>query len=322
MDKRPNNVNTFIQKHGWEIITTVWLVREPVNAFVLKTLNLLTSHKIERIQIKGDENYDTMYHLYVVFELNDGKHTHIHKMEKNDVVKVYEKEFKLKYLNETNVKYKFVSELTDYVTEHDGSKLGLKSFEQVMNELEKAEACLYFYSAKYYNCQHFVLLFLQHLLPDGVHFDKESAEKYVNFILQNRFLQIFEQKGLESFLQSLTNIAATMNRKIIGSGHEAYDDEYADNSDWRDMFDDNDEEYDNYEDEDYYYRKHDHQDQFVSYIKPDYLGNQNTTGSNTNLFILIIMFIFAFFLICICGCFIGILTGYYFVQKIVNKIYL
>ena len=327
MDERPKNVNKFIKKYGDQKVTRLWLVRSPVQAFVQKPLDLFTGGKITKIKI--EENYDNMYHLFVVFALSDGTDIHLHKMEKNAIVSIKEKEFKMLKLYKKGVDFISVPELRDYVKAHDESEDGLKTFKQIINECEKAEPCFYFYSAKHYNCQHFVDLFLKHVLPNGENFDQKSKEEYEKFILQNEFLKIFETKGLTTFTQTLTNIAASAQR-ALNSAHKVYDNQYDDEYD----------EYDDDQDEDYYYRsrqreettRHDHHDQFASYImdknsyiqpvQPEYLGlsgNQNTIGS-TNLFILIIMCIFALFLMCIFGCFIGISIGY-FSQKIIKKIY-
>ena len=318
---RPPNVDKFIEKYGSEKITKLWLVREPVKSFVTTPLNIFTGGKVTSIKL--EENYDKMYHLYIVFQLSDGTKQHLHKMEKNDVVQVHQNEFRLPDLDKPNVVHTYVSQLNKYIEEHDGSENGLKTFEQVINECEKAEPCLYYYSAKNYNCQNFVDVFLQHILPNGIHFDQETKEKYEKFILQNGFKKLFEQKGLKPFLKFLTDLKASLSRSkipIIGNsaGHIVYNNEYADN-------------YKGYivDDQDYYYRSH---DQFASYImdensyknsysnvQPVLDQNKTGTGSTYNLFILIIMFIFALFLICICGCFIGIFIGY-FLKKIINKI--
>ena len=249
MDEKPSNVKKFIEKFGSQKITKVWIVREPVEAFVIHPINLFTAGKVSKIKL--EENYDNMYHLFVIFQLSDGTTQHLHKMEKNDIVKVYENEFPLSSLDEKNVVHTYISALDKYIKEHDGSENGLKTFEEVINECEKAEPCLWFYSAKNHNCQHFVHTFIQHILPNGVHFDPETKEKYEKFILQNGFVKLFEQKGLEEFVQTLTNLKAAFSR-ALSSGHIAYDNEYADNyrGSWEedDMFDDQ------YDDQDYDYR--------------------------------------------------------------------
>ena len=79
----PPAVRNFLAAHGNDIIKSITVARTPVTSILQKALNLITFGKFN--QARKFMNYDTMFHLFMVIELEKAGSW---RFDKNEVVKV------------------------------------------------------------------------------------------------------------------------------------------------------------------------------------------------------------------------------------------
>jgi hypothetical protein len=83
LDARPRILNELLKKEGTQIITNIQICRVPVQSIFIKLINLFTFGMFNKALQKM--NYDTLFHLYMVVTLANGR---IYSIEKNQRVNV------------------------------------------------------------------------------------------------------------------------------------------------------------------------------------------------------------------------------------------
>lgn len=83
LDSRPKILNDLLEREGDQIITEIEVCRTPIRSFITKTLNFLSLGQFAR-EMKR-RGFDTMFHLYLVLHLANGK---TYSLEKNQRVNV------------------------------------------------------------------------------------------------------------------------------------------------------------------------------------------------------------------------------------------
>lgn len=80
LQSRPSNVSSLLKSHGEKTITNFQVCRSPINSVIKKLLNLISGGQIKRVEEKN--NYDDIYHLFLIMTFNDGSKYSIEKNER------------------------------------------------------------------------------------------------------------------------------------------------------------------------------------------------------------------------------------------------
>lgn len=78
--KLPNRSEDILKKHGNKQIVRLSVVRSPIIDAFRKVLNYVSSNKLDDVMKKL--NYDYLYHLWLLFELDDGSKIYTEKNQR------------------------------------------------------------------------------------------------------------------------------------------------------------------------------------------------------------------------------------------------
>ena len=182
LNTRPRKVNNFMSKYARMKIINISICRVPLNSKIKFILNLFTNGKVN--EIKKRYNYDEIFHLYLLFTLENGER---YLIEKNEVVSI--KKFNNQY-KKGDCKSKNI----------------IVMFGGMIIKSEKNYTNMYKYSAHNDNCQKFIKTLLNNI---GIfEFDDFIMQYHANEILTG---------SRKKISQIITNIAG-IGRRFIGAG--------------------------------------------------------------------------------------------------------
>ena len=139
LGSRPTRVNQLLKAKGDMRIIKYDICREPIDSKIKSLANTLTGGKFDKTQKKN--NYDDIFHLYLVMTFEDGK---VISIEKNEVVVV------------SNHKPSREGDCKSVNLIHK------TTLNKIIPALEKKHGQnFYRYDARTFNCQNFVLNILQ-----------------------------------------------------------------------------------------------------------------------------------------------------------------
>ena len=139
LNKRPKVVQTYLNTYGNNIIHRIIISRTPVQGFVQGALNAMTFGAWS--QNKARLNFDDVYHLFALFELDNGV---ILRIEKNSRVSIQKNN---RTLGDTMKNVDGVNNTLNQMFEKAEKLIGLKD--------------LYRYDAFTNNCQAFIYTLLR-----------------------------------------------------------------------------------------------------------------------------------------------------------------
>lgn len=138
----PPNERSLLKMYGSVDIFEITLFRAPIHRMLDKVLNVISVGKWDNL--KNENNFDRMFHLYMVIKLANG---HMIRLEKNHVVNI-SNSFKI----ESDAEYQNIS--------LQGKKLTLN--ELLQNTIQSVgQKQVFVYSPWKENCQRFLLDILQ-----------------------------------------------------------------------------------------------------------------------------------------------------------------
>lgn len=214
-ENAPPKVRAFLSRYGEHEIVRLQVCRKPIFSQIDKLANLLSFGKFGRN--KSKLSYDKLFHLYLVFQLDNNE---IYKIEKNQVVQVSTAEFNsegsecldipipVRDLQITTEKDLDIGD-EDYQLINNGTQLTLNKMlgraEQLVGKHN-----LYVYDPVNNNCQAFCMAMLS---------GSELANSEVEtFVLQN-VKEVLSGLGiLEHIANGATNLASRVDTLVHGEG--------------------------------------------------------------------------------------------------------
>ena len=193
----PSYRKTVLDYGEW-IIDQIYVGRSPVEAGILKVVNLITLGSFEKQ--KNRLNYDRIYHLFMLLKVSHMGQTAIIRFEKEEVVRLVPVD---------NAGFNELSHAKDL----KGFKI-LNINIPLSNFLARAESklttSLYFsYNATTYNCQNMLINALDANKITG--YDRA-------FILQDALALVSHNPVVTFVLKSLTTLGAIVDRIKHGTG--------------------------------------------------------------------------------------------------------
>lgn len=82
----PKTILNFFRDAGFLKISKIVVKKQPINDMIDKALNFLSLGKFQ--DKKSEMGYDKLFHLYIIFELENGK---MYMAEKNELIKITDK---------------------------------------------------------------------------------------------------------------------------------------------------------------------------------------------------------------------------------------
>lgn len=178
----PPKVREFLFNYGNNIITDMMIVRTPIYSIFKSIIDMVAT-----------KYYDELYHLYMVFKLDNNKFFFIEKNEVVRIVEIYNQDF--------------INDQTEYIIV-DVKKLNLTMNTLLYNAQSAiGKNKLWIYSAINANCQDFIysLLFYSKVGDINVYnFIKQDVEDIVSNTTSNIF-------------DFITNTASRLDILIYGS---------------------------------------------------------------------------------------------------------
>jgi hypothetical protein len=159
------SVKLFLEKHGDEEITNIEINKIPINYILFCFLNIWTNYKLHQNMKKL--NYEKLFHLRINIKTKNGTYF---SLEKQDIIKI---EYNPPY--EPQVENLLIPTIPKNLTTR---KMIEKTKELIGNKI-------FFYSAKYYNCQDFIvdLLKINEMMSDDIFsFIKQDSKKLLEDI--------------------------------------------------------------------------------------------------------------------------------------------
>jgi hypothetical protein len=83
VDRLPNSVKSLLKSIGDRKIVAMNVVRTPIEPAIEKLVNFVTAGNIE--SAKRDLHYDNIFHLMIVFKLDNGE---LYSLEKNEIIQL------------------------------------------------------------------------------------------------------------------------------------------------------------------------------------------------------------------------------------------
>jgi hypothetical protein len=174
----PPKIRELIKNHGSAKIVEISVCRKPIDSIIDKAIDIFSFGKWA--EVKKKYGYDDMFHLYMIFKLDDGKFV---QLEKNGVVET-----------------KYVHSIDQHsgmdVSTHKGVTIG-QLFENAEKKIGKS---LWLYRAADNHCQRFItnLLRCSGLLTN-------ELNRYINQNVESIV------SGLPEFAQKIINTATDMS---------------------------------------------------------------------------------------------------------------
>ena len=137
-------------------ITSLWVCRKPILSFIKSLLNIFSFGMLDRTMQKL--GYDKLFHLYMVFKLDNGKY---YRIEKNGRVNAYEIEDLDKQAQCVWIRLRKTQTLKQFFD----------------NIVKRNIPNLFHYTPTEFNCQHFVK---SCLVSNGLY-----NQKLNNFVMQD-----------------------------------------------------------------------------------------------------------------------------------------
>lgn len=183
----PPKVRAFLYNKGDVPITSISVAREPINSAIKQALNLISLGRFKKAM--ADKGYDSMFHLYLWFKLQDGTQV---LLERNEVIEI-------RYPDPSKP-------IGDFIPVQFNAQTTLNQMWK--NALQLVGDGIYIYDPINNNCQRFVYDFLranslmnptvqQYVMQDAEHLLPDYAHKFGRFT---------------------TDFAAKMNHVLNGSG--------------------------------------------------------------------------------------------------------
>lgn len=186
LTKRPKNVNDLLESKGDLVISKISVCRAELRSRTRFVLSLLTFENYEDIVKRL--NYDKLYHLYAIIQLEDGYTFLIEKNERVRIIHYNENNIaNLTRCRTTNIKHRNIT-LRDFIE----------------NAENKSDENFYRYSATKYNCQRFIL---DLLTSNGI-------KQYNSFIKQD--VSDLFNRSINKFVDLVTDIAGIINYSYHG----------------------------------------------------------------------------------------------------------
>lgn len=185
-EQYPPDVRKWIEKNKDVRILSAYVARSPVNTIVKKVMNIVSRGSFEK-NIK--DNYDDLFHLFLVVILEDGSRWRI---EKNEVVRVSPQKEPIVDMMQVNIDHPIT-----------GGELLMIPYEMFKTDMTK-------YDAIYFNCQRFITDILRAnrlLTPELSAYINQDALKIIKS-------DSFEHK----FSRIATDLAAKIDRALYGNG--------------------------------------------------------------------------------------------------------
>lgn len=188
----PPKVRKLLSKYGSNIVKHIDVGRSPVQKYVTKLLNFLSSGKFE--EQSKNMNYDDVYHLFMVVTLDNGINLLI---EKNSVV------------NMQVVSPTYISTAKDVVNVPVGKDITLDIL--MKNTLDKIGPQLFRYDHINNNCQKFI--------NDVLSSNGLNSSEITNFIMQDiEGILSKSPEYLNSVARFATEASAKLDRLKEGDG--------------------------------------------------------------------------------------------------------
>ena len=185
LNKRPKVVQTYLNTYGNNIIRRIIISRTPVQGFVQSALNTMTMGEWSRN--KARLNFDDVYHLFALFELDNGV---VLRIEKNSRVSIMKGN---RTLGDTMKYVDGVNNTLTQMFEKAEKLIGLKD--------------LYRYDAFQNNCQAFIFTLLRAV-------DKGTNELR-EYIMQDPD-QLVQSNTIKKTANVVTDMDAFVNYVIKG----------------------------------------------------------------------------------------------------------
>ena len=185
LNKRPKVVQTYLNTYGNNIIRRIIISRTPVQGFVQSALNTMTMGEWSRN--KARLNFDDVYHLFALFELDNGV---VLRIEKNSRVSIMKGN---RTLGDTMKYVDGVNNTLTQMFEKAEKLVGLKD--------------LYRYDAFTNNCQAFIYTLLRAV-------DKGTNELR-EYIMQDPD-QLVQSNSIKKTANVVTDMDAFVNYVIKG----------------------------------------------------------------------------------------------------------
>ena len=193
LNSRPNNVEQFMKERGDVKIVIMEVCREPIQAQIKEVLNVLLKGELKKKQ--KNLSYDDVYHLFVIFTLENGER---YSIEKNETIVI-----------KRNPQRGGECKTIDLRT-----KGLMPTFNKIIPKLEnRLGEQTYRYDPTIFNCQNFVLNFVQVAGISGLE----------DFIYQD-FKDIFT-KTTKKFATGVVDIASIITRLFNDSVDTSKQDE-------------------------------------------------------------------------------------------------
>jgi hypothetical protein len=182
-DDFPPHVRKFIKDHENDIIERIEICRTPLNSGIEKLLNVITLGTLN-----NKLYYDDIFHLYMIFTLNNKKY----RMEKSEVIKIVNYDG-----NDSCIEVQMNNNIT---------------FGEMMNNAIKGVGdSIYHYNAVNNNCQIYIINLLKYsnlLTPELEEYILQDAKK----ILENT------PSLSKKIINAITNLGERANILIEGKG--------------------------------------------------------------------------------------------------------
>ena len=178
--KRPKNINDLLDSKGELVISKISVCRIELRSRTRFVLSLLTFENYEDIVKRL--NYDKLYHLYAIIQLEDGYTFMIEKNERVKIIHYNENKPNLTRCRTTNIKHRNIT-LRDFIE----------------NAENKSDENFYRYSATKYNCQRFIL---DLLTSNGIN--------QYNYFIKQDVSDLFNS-SISKFVDLVTDIAGIIN---------------------------------------------------------------------------------------------------------------
>lgn len=187
LHKQPKNLKAFIKKHGDKRIKSISICREPINSLFTKALKLLRKTPVTKFLGK----YDSIFHLFLVMTLDDGK---TYKTEKNERLMVGP--YKVKPLKKNGeCKEKRVRKLN----------LTVRKFFEAYDKSSKPRLSRYKYrySAQFANCQMYLfdLLFVNNLSGGLKSFILQDTKSLLSPFVGSVVQKVTDAKAISNILR-------------------------------------------------------------------------------------------------------------------------
>ena len=185
----PPKVRTIIKAVGDIPITSIQIIRTPVQSILIKILNALSGGRFEKKL--SETPYNKLYHLFIIATLNDGKKV---SLEKNEVINMD---------TGANTRGGEIMDMSNIPSDLTINKLLQAGLEVQGNKF-------YDYSAYDNNCQDFIIAITSKIAtPEEKSFIKQDVK------------QLFTP-GLRKIANTATKAGAVVNTITTGSGMKEF----------------------------------------------------------------------------------------------------